>query len=195
MDIEDHGSLALLCAIALVSGCASTSIPAKPTGPYHMITIDSPQSQVWVDSRFNLVSDYDLPEGKGWLYTDYEGQEDQEFVWVYAGPSDSAQWPPEQSGRVKAIDSVTGVAFEELGPVQVSAMGIDKLASHAGIGSPDCALANTTVYKGDSGRYLITTYLEGLRCNLAFSGGDPITKLGESLFQNRAHAVIKVKPR
>ena len=46
-----------------------------------------------------------------------------------------------------------------------------------------------------SGWLNITTYLEGLRCNLAFSGGDPIAKLGESLFQNRAHAVINVKPR
>ena len=184
---------------ALLAGCAASGQIQNREGntysPYHKLYIDAPESQVWVESRFELVAVNDVDAGKVWLYTDYQGRPDQEFVMVFAGKDDTPEWPPETGEKFIKVDTPIGPAYESWGGVEASMLGIQQIGVSHGVPVPSCGYARLLQHRNDAGHALFIAYTEGALCAVAFAPRGDIGDFGEVQVRDRGRVIVQIKPR
>jgi hypothetical protein len=153
--------LSIILLPFLIAGCASEQSNKNSYSPYHKLLLDDPEAQVWADSRFELVSDGEGSSGKHWLYTDYQGQQDQEFIFVWVASEVPSKWPPAEQPTFVEVDSPIGKVYQVHGGVELSAFGIPGIGEAKGFQSPACGWARIWVHRSESGRFLNMIYIEG----------------------------------
>jgi hypothetical protein len=182
----------MVVCIFLTSGCAAEKTQNSTNNRYHELYFDDPEAQVWVDARFELLVALELKGSKVWLYSDYEGQPDQEFILVFSGANEDVDWPPTINEQVSKISSPIGTVYESYGGVEFSQLYISELGKSYDFSHPACGFSRVWDHKSNSGRYLSLMYVEGALCVLAFG---PKSDLGEMFLKTRASAVIKLKAK
>lgn len=181
--------------VAAIAGCASPDNKNDTYSPFHKLLIDSPAAQVWVDSRFDLLVESEGDRGKFWLYSDYQGKPDQEFVYVFAGHDEKMEWPPADDENTIELGSPIGTIYESYGGVEASTFGLPKLGKAFNFSYPACSYSRIWTHKGAADRYLVLIYMEGASCASVFGPQGSISSLSEMFIKNRARAVIKLKER
>ncbi|PHQ15733.1 hypothetical protein [Marinobacter profundi] len=176
------------------SGCISTptteEIPVVTDG-YHGITLLDLEATVLIDSRFTERQKLENRKGKFWVYTDYEGESDQEFILLTIGSNDL----PEQLEGATDVDTPLGPAFELFFATELSQLSLDKLSEAHGFDAPACGYGRQLIFRPEkSGRYLSITYIEGKSCSTAFQLDGDMEKLTQTLVRTRAETVVKLKP-
>lgn len=178
--------------VFLASGCAAEQAKNNTNNRYHELYFDDPEAQVWVDSRFEQLVELEEKGNKVWLYSDYQGQQDQEFILIFAGKNEDVDWPPTVNEQVSKISSPIGTIYESYGGLEFSQHFISELGEIYDFSFPACGFTRVWDHKSDSGRYLSLMYVEGALCTLAFG---PKDNLGEMFLKTRASAVIKLKAK
>ncbi|XOB94241.1 hypothetical protein ACMC9M_08505 [Pseudomonadota bacterium 24LQ007] len=184
--------------LATIAGCTfqETKEPAANIySPFHKLFIDSPEAQVWVDSRFDLLAEHQNDQGKLWLYSDYQGQSDQEFIYIFAGRDDTIEWPPAENENTIELGSPIGTIYETYGGIEASYFAIPQLAEAFNFPYPACSHARILSHKSDGDRYLVMVYMEGASCAHVFGPKDSISVLTEITIKNQARSVLKLKER
>lgn len=189
-----NSSLIALTALAL-GGCASSQDGSDTYSPYHKLLIDSPEAQVWIDSRFTLMTENDNQDGKMWIYTDEQGQPNQQYVMVYAGDGDNEAWPPGPESRAVKLGSPIGTIYETYGGIQSSELSLDQIGESFGVPVPACGFARFWNHRGEQGRHLFLAYMEGAHCAAVFGSDAAMAELNEMGVKEQARAAIKLKAR
>lgn len=192
---------------AILAGCTSqpleTSQAQQPSqqeqsktySPYHKLYIDTPEAEVWIQSRFELLIENEIEGGEMWLYTDYQGKQDQEFVMILIGDFPEAKWPPETGEKLVRTNTPIGRAYESWGPIEAQDVGIQQLGATHNFSVPPCSLARILQHKNESGPFISTIYTEGARCAVAFAPEGPINDMSQSRVRDRGRVIVKIKQR
>lgn len=178
--------------IFIASGSAAEQAKNSTNNRYHELYFDDSKAQVLVDARFELLVALPLEGNKVWLYSDYQGQQDQEFIFIFAGKNVDVDWPPTINDQISKISSPIGTVYESYGGVEFDQLYISELGKSYDFSHPACGFTRVWDYKSDSGQYLSLMYVEGAPCTSTFG---PKDNLSEMLLKTRADAVIKLRTK
>lgn len=184
---------AVILLTIFISGCTAPR-PANEltvvSDGYHGIAAVDLETLVLVDTRFTERESIKNSNGTSWLFTDYEGQPDQEFIIVFLGTAGLPELPEGTS----EINTPIGPAFEHFFATELSHLSLDKLSEKHGFTAPACGYGRQLLYDAKYARkHLSVIYIEGEPCASAFQHGGEFESLRRSMVRTRAETVVKLK--